>query len=310
MMALYLNDDEVRRLLPIDECIDVMEDLFRQEAQGLVENFPRKRIRYPKANFTLMGGTVLGSGVYGVRHSNVTLLYSTETGALDAVIRPGSMAWIRTGAASGLATKYMAREDASVAGIIGTGRQAVTQIEAVCAVRPITRVKVYSRSEENRVKFAAEMRERLNIDIEPVGTAEACVRGSDVLITITNARDPVFDGAHLEPGIHVNAAGSNNPMHREVDEKTLQRAEVVAVDDLEQAKIECGEMIYAVDRGFYRWRQAVELHEVVSGKVSGRPRADAITLFESQGVGIEDIAACAYVLQKARAQGIGTELPF
>jgi len=309
-MALYLSDDDVRRLLSVEECIDVMDDLFKQEAQGLVENFARKRIRYPKANFTTMGGAVLGSNVYGVRHSNVTLLYSTETGALEAVIRPGSMAWIRTGAASGLATKYMARDDASVAGIIGTGRQAVTQLEAVCAVRPITRVKVYSRSEENRVKFAAEMRERLNIDIQPVDTTEDCVRGSDVLITITNARDPVFDGAHLEPGIHVNAAGSNNPMHREIDEKTIQRADVVAVDDLEQAKIECGEMIYAVDRGFYRWRQAVELHEVVSGKVSGRPGPDAITLFESQGIGIEDIAACAYVLQKARAQGIGVELPF
>src|SRR5439155_5796282 len=147
-MALYLTDDEVRRLLPMNECIDVLDDLFRQESQGLVENIPRKRTRLPRTAITLMGGSVLGSQAYGIRHSSLTLLYNTESGKLDAALPPGSIAWIRTGAASGLATKYMARSDASVVACIGTGRQAITQLEAVCAVRPVKLIKAFSRNEE------------------------------------------------------------------------------------------------------------------------------------------------------------------
>jgi len=204
----------------------------------------------------------------------------------------------------------MSKPDASVVGLFGTGRQAVTQLEAVCAVRDLKLVKVYSRSEENRRKFASDMKERLGVNIEPVASPEECVKGSQIVVVITTAREPVFDGALLEPGTHVTAAGSNSAFKREIDETTIQRADLIAVDNIDQAKIECGELIQAADRGLFRWQQAVNLHEVVSGKVPGRPSEDAITLFESQGIGIEDIAASAYVLQKARAQGVGTELPF
>jgi ornithine cyclodeaminase/alanine dehydrogenase-like protein (mu-crystallin family) len=309
-MALYLTDDDVRKLLPMDECVQVMEDLFAQEAQGLVENMPRQRQRFPKSSATLMGGSVLGSNAYGVRHSNVTLLYNTENGRLDAVFQPGAVAWIRTGAASGVATKYMARPGASTVGIIGTGRQAVTQLEAVCAVRDVKLVKAYSRTPENRERFAREMREQLGVDVVPVATTEECISGSEVVITITNSREPVFDGALLEPGTHINAAGGNSLNRREVDETTIQCAGLIVVDNLEQAKLECGELAAAAERGVFRWRQAVELHDVVGGKVKGRPSDEAITLFESQGIGIEDVAASAYVLRKAREQGLGQELPF
>ena len=311
-MALFLSNDDVRRLLPMNECVDALEDLFRQEARGLVDNRPRQRLRFPDSEFTatLMGGTVLGSEAHGLRHSNVTLLYHTKTGALDAVIEPGMMAWIRTGAASGLAAKYMSRPDASVVGVFGTGRQAVTQVEGICAVRPVSLVKVYSRSAENRTKFAEQMRERLGVDIVPVGTPEECVQGSHIVVTITSAREPVFDGNLLEPGTNVIAAGVNSWMKREVDETTIKRADVLAVDNLEQARLECGELIWAAERGWFRWTRAVELHEIVSGRVNGYPSPEAITLFESQGIGTEDVAASAYVLKKARAAGMGIELPF
>jgi alanine dehydrogenase len=160
-MALFLSNDDVRRLLPMDECITVLEDLFRQEAEGLVENLPRRRIRFGATATTLMGGTVLGSNAFGVRHSSVTVLYNTETGKLDAVLEPSTLAWIRTGAASAVAAKYMSAPDASVLGLIGAGRQAATQMEAICAVRPISLVKVYSRDEQRRRQFAADMGERL-----------------------------------------------------------------------------------------------------------------------------------------------------
>ena len=309
-MALYLTNDDVRRLLSVSECVKVLEDLFQQEAQGFVENLPRQRMRFGRTSATLMGGSVLGSNAYGVRHSTATLLYNTESGKLDAVLEPGTLAWIRTGAATGVAVKYMSAPDASVVGVIGAGRQAVTQVEAVCAVRPVSLVKVYSRDEERRTRFAAEMRDHVSADVVAVTSTEEAVRGSQVVVAITTAREPVFDGALLEPGTHVTAAGSNNWMKREVDETTIRRASLVAVDNLEQAKIECGELIWAAERGAFRWRDAVELHDVVSGRVPGRPSDEAITLFESQGIGIEDVAASAYVLRRAREEGVGVELPF
>ena len=309
-MALFLSNDDVRRLITVTECVEVMEDLFRQQADGLVTNLSRQRIRFAAAGATLMGGTVLGSHAWGVRHSTATLLYDTDTGKLDAVLEPGTLAWIRTGAASGVAVRHMSRAGASVVGLLGTGRQAQTQLEAIAAVRPLSQVKVYSRSEERRSSFVSEMASRLELEVVPVATAEACVRGSDIVAAITTAREPVFDGAHLEAGTCVVAAGSNSWRKREVDETTIERASLIAVDDLEQAKIECGELIWATERGALRWGGVTELHEVVSGRVSGRPTEDAITLFESQGIGIEDVAASRYVLDKAKASGVGVELPF
>ena len=309
-MAIYLSDEDVRQLLTTADCVDVLDDLFRQEADGLVQNLPRQRNRHGRASTTLMGGSVLGSHAYGVRHSSLSLLWDTETGRLEAAIQPGALAWIRTGAASGLATKYMAREAAATVGIIGTGRQAVTQLEGVCAVRPIKLVRVFSRTAENRERFAAEMQALLGVEVVPVGTTEECLGGADIVITITNAREPVFDGKLLEPGMHVNAAGANSDTRRELDDTAVRRADLITVDNVEQARMECGELIAAVAQGSFDWERAIPLHAVVSGKVKGRPSEQAVTLFESQGIGIEDVAGYAYVLRKAREQGLGQELPF
>ena len=311
-VALFLNNDDVRALLPMSECIEVLDDLFQQEARGLVDNRPRERLRFPDSNWTstLMGGTVLSQDALGFRTGSATLLYNTKSGALDAVIEPAMMAWIRTGAASGLAAKYMSRPDASVLGVFGTGRQAVTQVEGIAAVRDLSLVKVYSRSEENRTTFAETMRERLGIEVVGVATPEECVQGSHIVDVITSAWEPVFDGALLDPGTCVIAAGVNSWQKREIDATTIRRASVIAVDNLDNAKAECGELIWAAAEGWFRWTTPVELHEIVSGKVDGYPSPEAITLFESQGIGIEDVAASAYILKKARAQGVGLELPF
>ena len=309
-MALYLTNEAVRRLLSTAECVDVLDDRFQQEAGGLVENLPRKRRRFGNGSFTLMGGVALGSGAYVVRHSSANLLYSTETGKLDAVIQPSTLAWIRTGAASGVATKYMARANAAVVGMIGTGHQAITQLEGVCSARPIKQVRVFRRAAENRERFAREMEAQLEVEVLPAASVAECVGGADVVVTITNSREPVLAGELLEPGMHVNAAGGNSWMRREIDEAAVQRCDPIVVDDLEQAKMECGDLLWPFERGNFRWQQAVELHEVNGGKLSGRPTDDSITLFESQGVGIEDTAASAYVFKKAKEQGLGQELPF
>lgn len=310
-MAIYLTNEDVRKLLPMNEAVEVLDDLFKQEAQGLVENIPRMRRKFEGGgSATLMGGSVLGSKVYGVRNQILSTLFNSETGAVEAVLEPSAVAWIRTGAASGLATKYMAKADASTLGVLGTGRQATTQLQAICAVRPIKLIKTFSRSQEKREQFARQMPDSLGVEVTPVGSPDECLVDSDVVVAITSSYTPVFDGGLLEPGTHVNAAGANNYAKREIDDPTITRSALVVVDNLLQAETECGELMSAVDRGVFRWGQVVELHQVVGGEVNGRPSADAITLFESQGIGIEDVACYAYVVKKAREQGIGVELPF
>jgi ornithine cyclodeaminase/alanine dehydrogenase-like protein (mu-crystallin family) len=204
----------------------------------------------------------------------------------------------------------MSRPDASVIGLIGAGHQAITQLEGVCAVRDVKQVKVYARTEETRRTFAAEMRERLGVDVVPVDSSTAAVQGSHVVVTMTSSREPVFDGNDLEPGTMVAAAGVNSFTKREIDETTIRRASPIVVDNVAQAKVECGELMWAAERGAFAWRQAVPLSDVVAGRVPGYPSTEAIPLFESQGIGIEDIAASRYVFEKARAAGLGVELPF
>jgi ornithine cyclodeaminase/alanine dehydrogenase-like protein (mu-crystallin family) len=238
------------------------------------------------------------------------MLYDYESGQLLACMEAGRLGQIRTGAASGLATRHMARPDAATVGIIGSGFQASTQLEAICAVRPIQQARVYSRRPERREEFARQMSERLNLEVAAVGSAQECVSGADVVVTITSAREPVLQGEWLAAGAHVNAAGGNHWMRREIDEAAVTRSQVIVVDDLDQAKLECGDLLWPEARGAFRWDMAHELQEVVAGRVAGRPSDQAITLFESMGVALEDIAAAQLVYHKAREQGIGQELPF
>jgi ornithine cyclodeaminase/alanine dehydrogenase-like protein (mu-crystallin family) len=204
----------------------------------------------------------------------------------------------------------MAKENAATIGVIGSGFQARTQLEAVCVARNIKQAKVYSRRQERREEFANQMTERLNLEVKAVDSAQDCVAEADVVVTITSARDPVLEGAWLVPGAHVNAAGGNHWMRREIDEDTVTRSEVIVVDDLDQAKVECGDLMWPESRGSFRWDMAHELQDVVAGRVKGRPSESSITLFESMGVALEDIAAAQLVYHKAREQGVGQELPF
>jgi ornithine cyclodeaminase/alanine dehydrogenase-like protein (mu-crystallin family) len=313
-MALFLNDAEVTSLLSTVECIDILDDLFMQEAEGKVENLARRRARLSRGVLMEMGGVVLGSGVAGVRFygaggKNLTTLLNADGGAVEAVLETPTLSTMRTGAASGLATKYLAQPHASTVGVIGVGRQASYQLEAVCAVRPVKKVKVFSRTPEKREAWAKEMAAKLEVEVVPVDNAEEAVHESRIVIAITNSSTPVFDGEAVEPGTHINAAGSNSWQRREVDNTTIHRSALVVVDNLEQAKTECGELMHAVEQGVFRWSEALELKHVVAGHF-GRPFDTAVTLFESQGLGIEDVACCAVVVRKARELGIGVELPY
>ena len=319
-MALFLNESEVASLLPMDECIDVLDQAFAHAGAGDTELKPRSRMRMPNGFFHFMAAADAGSGVFGYKAypsfagsggaKMMVMLFDYETGQLLSCMEGGRLGQIRTGAASGLATRYMAREDAATVGVIGTGNQARTQLEAVCAVRQVRQAKVFSRRQDRREQFAQRMTESLKVEVVPVDDAQSCVADSDIVVVITSAREPVLMGEWLKEGAHVNAAGGNHWMRREIDETAVERSQLIVVDDLEQAKIECGDLMWPEARGAFRWDMAHELREVVSGAVKGRPSPQAITLFESMGIALEDIAAANLVYRKALDQGIGQELPF
>ncbi len=318
-MALYLTEQDVNEALTMELALECVEEAFRLIAEGGATNGPRSRIRLPKGGlFNFMCAAAPGAGVMGLKAYGVVRghsvkfyvqLFSTESGELLAVMEAGDLGQVRTGAASGVATKYMAREDAASVGIIGSGYQARAQLEAVCNVRPITSALVFSRNAEHRREFAEEMSERLCIEVRDVGSGEECVADADVVITMTSAGRPVLNGEWLGRGAHVNAAGANHWMRRELDGDAVRRADVIVADDIEQAKLECGDLIYPAELGSIRWEQVRSLADVVGGGAAGRTSDDDITLFESQGLAVQDITTGIRVYEMALERGLGVELP-
>jgi alanine dehydrogenase len=317
-MIRYLSDADVQEFLPMHTCIDVLERTFKDAADGLSENRPRQHLSLPNGGFhRVMAGAAYGANAFGLKsYASVgrgprylVLLYDASTADLLALVEAKYLGQVRTGAAAAVATRYMARPSVSRLGMIGSGREARSQLEAMLAVRPIKKVKCFSRTVERRSAFATEMSARFDVEVEPVDTAEACVADADIVTTITSTNTPVLQGAWLEPGMHVNAVGATSLYRREIDEQVVRRANTVVVEDLDQAKQECGELIFAAERGILRWPRVLELHEVVSGAATGRPDASAITLYDALGVASEDVACAAHVYQQAVAQGRGVELP-
>ncbi|MBI4339594.1 MAG: ornithine cyclodeaminase family protein [Chloroflexi bacterium] len=322
-MTLLLKEADVQKLLTMDVAIAAVEEAFRQRGLGNAGVRPRTRMAMANGSQSLMAGWVGGSAnAYGLKVYDgpraggtarptgmIVMLYDGATGQLLALVEGNHLGRMRTGAASGVATRYMANPDASTVGVIGAGNQAATQLEAVCLVRHIRYAWAYSRTPERREAFAQEMTRRLNIPVRAVESAEECVTNAEIVVTITNSATPVLEGKWLGDGCHVNAAGSNNPLHAEVDVETIRHAALIAADDVPQAQQECGELIAAAQQGAFRWERVVELADIVAGKVKGRPSYEAITLFESQGIGTEDVAAARAVYEAALKTGAGMEIP-
>ena len=313
-MALYLTEEDVSSLLDVDTAIEAVEEAFRHQGNGQATNSPRERLRLTGGHFNLMTAAAPGLGVMGLKAyaggSFHVHLSSSETGELLAIIEAGALGRLRTGAASGLATRLLAREDSATLGLIGTGRQALPQAEAVLRVRPIDRVVVFSRDPGRRRAFASHAACALGVEVEAAGSAEECVAQADVLAVITNSAEPVVCGEWLRPGVHVNAAGANNWTRRELDEEAVRRADAIVVDDLAQARTECADLMHAVETGAARWEQVSSLCDALAGRSPGRRRPEDVTLFESQGVALEDIALGLRAYRLAQERGIGRQLPF
>ncbi len=317
-MTLLLSESDVRQVLTMPVALEAVELAFHDLAEGTFILHGRRRIHTPNKGFLhYMAAADFNNGYEGLKiysYANGAIrfllpLFRWETGELAALIEADHLGRVRTGAASGVATKFMARPDARTVALIGTGTQAPTQVEAVCAVRPIERVRVYGRKEEKKKKFAKQLEERVKLPVEPVDSCELAVRGADVVITMTTSAHPVVESSWLAPGAHINAAGSNLSHKCELDGETVRQAGVIAVDSIEQSKIEAGDLIQVFGGDAGRWSRVVELAQVVSGRTPGRHDRDEITLFKSNGVAIEDVAVAAKVYELAKKQGLGREVP-
>ena len=313
---LYIKETEVGSLITMPEAIHAVEDAFQRLGQRSAVNIPRSRVRLPGHTLHVMSGGIPGIKLTGLKAYTTTrygaqfvvLLFHADTGDLIAMIEADRLGQIRTGAASGVATKYMAREDAVSVGVIGTGWQARSQLAAVCSVRDVTNAKAFGRDGARRETFCHEMAEELCISVTPVETPQECVSEADIVVTITNSDQPVLEGTWLKPGTHVNAAGSNALNRREIDTDTIKRSKVIAVDSREQARVECGDLLNSVEMGLLHWENIYELADITVGHISGRIDTTDITLYESQGLAIEDVAVAAVVFEQAKNVGAGQEI--
>jgi ornithine cyclodeaminase/alanine dehydrogenase-like protein (mu-crystallin family) len=312
--VLLLNEDEVRRVLTMDMALEAVEAALRKMALDEAQNVPRARVQTDHAMLHTMSAAakslgIMGSKVYATNRKGQASfhlsLFDGRTGALVCLMQADYLGQVRTGAASGVATKYMARPDATEVGIFGSGKQARTQLEAICKVRKVRQAQVYSRNEENRRRFADEMSSRYEVEVVAVPRPEMAAEKKDVIITATTSREPVLLGNWVAQGAHVNAIGSNFLGKAEVDVALLRRCALIAVDSKDQARLEAGDFQQALEEGALHWSEVRELGQVVVGRYPGRQHDHDVTLFKSLGIALEDVAVAARVYTAARAAGLG-----
>ncbi len=318
-MTLHISEAEVRAVLTMPIAVEAVEEMSRKQATGEVVVHPRRRFELPGGGFFhYMAAADFSLGFVAMKQYTyvrgkvrfLVPLYEMATGDLLALIEADYMGQLRTGAASGVATKFLARKDSRVAAIIGTGGQARTQLEAVAAVRKLESARAYGRDVSKRERFCAEMSERLGIPVQPCASAADAVRGADIVSTATTTSQPVVSGADLSPGAHINAIGANHAHKRELDDEAVASADIIVVDSVEQSRQEAGDLIIAFHGDEICWTGVKKLSEIVAGKASGRTSDAEVTLFKSNGIASWDLAAAMKVYAMARKKQLGRELPF
>ena len=326
MDVLVLNGEQVAELMPMPECIKVMRDALAALARGEALVPLRTVMRVPGVSgfLGLMPGYISPragqEGALGMKavsvfpgnaqrgidtHQGAVLLFEADTGRLSALMDGAAITAIRTAAVSGVATDVLARPDASELAILGAGVQARTHIEAIAAVRPLRRVRIWSRNAEHAAALAAELRRRFGFPIEAAPSAEAAVREADIVATVTASPEPILQRAWLKEGVHINAVGSSIPTSREIDTATMVAARLF-VDRRESALAEAGDLLIAIGEGAVKGDHVqAELGEVIIGKNPGRRSPRELTLFKSLGLAVEDVASAAYIARRARETGTG-----
>jgi alanine dehydrogenase len=309
-MPLYLREAEVAELLTTTDALDAVEQSFHRLARGVVDNKPRDRLRLEEGVFAVMYCVDRELGYAGLKAYAwlpggtpfAVLLFSAAEARLEAVIEADKLGQLRTGAASGVAAKYLARPGATSLGVIGCGWQASAQIASIRAAVPsIDRVVVYCRNEQRLDAFCREH------GCEPAESNREAAE-HDVVVTVTTSKDPVLRGEWLRPGALVCAVGANDPRRRELDNTVLERAAFVCCDSREDARRESGDLIEPVAQRLLDWLEVHELQEVVAGEVPGRSSDDDIVVFKSNGIAAWDLAVGVRVVELARERGMGLEV--
>jgi len=325
--VLIVNQAEVPRLLPMKECVDVMARAFASLARGDAD-MPVRQILWlaeKRGALGLMPAHLGGLAALGLKavtffprnegtdldsHQGAVLLFETGRGRLLAIIDATSITSVRTAAVSGLATRLLAKPDASDLALVGSGVEARTHLEAMLVVRTLKRIRVASKTFERAKNFADRESKRHGVSITPCHSVEEAVRGADIVCTVTSSREPVVHGAWLSPGAHVNAVGSSVATARELDSEAVAKARLF-VDHRPSALEEAGDFLLARAEGAVGDDHiAGELGQLVTGQVPGRQSSSEITLFKSVGLAIEDVAAAHHIYSKARGAGIGKFVEF
>jgi len=313
----YLTENDVKQLLTMKDAVSLVEEALKARAEGRATDVPRVRTRTPQGTLHVLQAAArdlnrIGYKAYYSSPSGTRYhvhLYDMAKGPLDAIVEASQLGMVRTGAASGVATRYLAREDASIVAMIGAGKQAVGQLEAVCEVRRIRAVRVWSRKVETSRRFCDALSQRLDVEMKVVESGAEAVKGAHVVNVITKAVQPVLLGEWLEPGQHINAAGSNSLIRRELDQAAVKRAGYVAVDSRYTARNESGDLLPLVETGLLDWDTLTEIGDVIVGRAPRRASVDQITLYESHGMGIQDLYVAHKLVELARAKGVGADLP-
>jgi ornithine cyclodeaminase/alanine dehydrogenase len=313
---LFISEADVARLVDINDAIAALEGAFALWRAPTTINLPRQRMAIEPGIFNLMASSLGPQRVFATKAYFATpqgavfhvALYSPAERRMLALMESELMSQLRTGAASGLATKLMAKPDSKTLGVIGTGKQARAQVLAVCAVRPIESIRVFGRSAERRDAFVRAIAEETGIETRGVDSGAAAVEGADVVALITKSAEPVVKAEWLADGVHINAAGANTAIRRELDAATVERATLLVTDDRAQAQQEAAEFRDLAAAGRLRWEDVHELGDVLTGAAPNRRSPSEVTLFKSLGIALEDVAFGEMVYRKAIEAGMGRSL--
>ena len=317
-MVLFLNEENVQQLLTMDIALEQVERALKDRALGRAVDVPRARIQTPAGIQHVLQACAPELGyigfkyyytVPGQRSATYVHLINMKTGKLEAIVEAVWLGMIRTGAASGVAAKHLANPGATVLAQLGAGHQGMGQLEAVVRALNIREARVYARTRDKLEAWCKKMALKLGIPVIPAASGAEAISGAQVVNVITKSTTPVLDGDWLQPGQHVNAAGSNALSRREIDAKTVQRAALITVDARGTARNECGDLIAAVETGRLNWDTLTEIGEVIAKRAPGRAHKDDITLYESHGMGIQDVYTAAKLVELARSGTVGTALP-
>jgi alanine dehydrogenase len=316
-MVLFLREEDTRRLVSMQDAIELVDAALRAKARGEASNLPRVRAQAGKTGLNVLVAAYPAAGYMAVRSystggpgaMNSVLLYSTEDARPVALVDVRWLSQARTAAATAVATRCLARRDARTAAFIGAGRVASNHVAALPLVRELRHIRCYAPTREHAERLAAEAASQ-GVEARATATAAEAVEGADVVTVATSSRAIALEGAWLARGMHVNAVGANWSTNRELDARAVLAADLIAVDDVENAHGECGDVLPLIDAGHLTWDRLHDLGAILNGTTPGRTSADQITLFESQGLGLEDVAVVAAAYERARAAGLGQELPF